>query len=1221
MSARPDDVKSILDKALDVPEGEARSAFLDEACRGDAALRLELDGLLNALDRAGKFLNRTVPLGDAPADSAPGGPSGPVPVAPTDTFAWDPTPTESYRGEGEVIGTLLAGRYKLVETIGEGGMGSVFLAQQTEPVKRLVAVKVIKSGMDSKAVLARFEAERQALAMMDHPNIARVLDAGTTETGRPFFVMELVKGVPITTFCDDRRLTPGARLELFAQVCNAIQHAHQKGVIHRDIKPNNVLVAMYDDRPVPKVIDFGVAKATGVQLADHTLVTGFGAVVGTPEYMSPEQASFNQLDVDTRSDVYALGVLLYELLTGSPPFTRKELEREGVLEIFRLIREQEPRRPSTRLSTADGLPGLAANRQTEPRRLTAMMKGELDWIVMKALEKDRSRRYETANGFAADVQRYLAGEAVQAVPPSGWYRLKKTLKRNRSAVVAGTLVFGALVCGVIGTSVGLIRAEAAKEAEAHQRIQAETERDEKEQARAESDRLRRRSDELLRGAEYQAASIGIDLDMDGRPEPRVELLRLARRLPMIPDHSPYLRDFMIRRMLVLGQQVWSQSLSYGDQGEEPSSDARLAMMNVGGATVLLETFTGRHVATWRSENGWFPRVPRFVAQDRLILTEADENYPIEVRDTTGRRILKTPPLPYRRSVVVSSDGRRMLAALSRFDDKNGTRMHAVQLWDVERGNLLEELAGCTNEDESVKAVFGPEGATFATAGKLGLRVWSAADGKLVRDLGRLPEVIKDVSFSPNGRVLVAVTGKKLYRWTTGTWTEDGSPELLPDYVENSQSLPVLYWYQQDVACVYAGPSNGKTYVSRTGTIPGRVERVEAPLALSSDRVVYDLQTGKRLPTSFNQRYHSEITRFAINNRFLNCGGLVRDLLVDKTVLLTGLPYPDPPRTSRELVFLWSTNKTPFVLVVPLSDLPPWETMIPWARLVCCGELAQNDEFVPWDEGTWEENRKVLHQASPAGEFEYYLRPVRDPLYWLRGEIDVREDVRAKLPLLDRLIRLEPRWENFARRAATHNDQNNHLAIRDALEAGRLAGVLVDPFPPTDQPSWKIVLQAGLPGEHYQLALRWEEARRQVRRSETWWEDGTGTYTTAAALYRLGRYADALAWVWSQEQKTFPAQVGRSVLTSAASAVSAFHGLSAFFQPDNRLPMKDGSLLSALQAMCYHKLGQPELARSYLDEAAAQQKAEDKKGENVMPARREIPFYREAAKLITGKPPG
>ncbi|QDU19397.1 serine/threonine-protein kinase [Urbifossiella limnaea] len=347
--------------------------------------------------------------------------------------------------DGPAVGTVVGGRYRLLEVIGEGGMGTVYMAEQTEPVRRLVALKLVKAGMDSKAVLARFEAERQALALMDHPNIARVLDAGASDDGRPFFVMELVKGTPITAFCDERKLTTRERLELFVPVCLAIQHAHQKGVIHRDIKPSNVLVALYDDRPVPKVIDFGVAKAAGSLLTEATLHTGFGSVVGTPEYMSPEQASFNNLDVDTRSDVYALGVLLYELLTGTTPVDAARFKQAALLEVLRVVREEEPPRPSMKLSTAEARAAVAAARGTEPGRLAKLLRGELDWVVMRALEKDRDRRYDSAAGLAKDVQRHLAGEMVEARAPTLGYRLWKFARRRwreRAAVALAAAVIG-----------------------------------------------------------------------------------------------------------------------------------------------------------------------------------------------------------------------------------------------------------------------------------------------------------------------------------------------------------------------------------------------------------------------------------------------------------------------------------------------------------------------------------------------------------------------------------------------------------------------------------------------------------------------------------------------------------------------------------------------------------------------------------------------------------
>jgi serine/threonine protein kinase/tetratricopeptide (TPR) repeat protein len=446
MPADPQRVQAVFLAAIEAADPTARAALLTRECGDDAELRQRVDALLQAHDQSGSSLDHPAAEGATSDDVVPGrwiDPAGMPPAA---------------EGPGSRIGP-----YKLLQQIGEGGMGVVYMAEQTEPVQRKVALKIIKAGMDSRHVLARFEAERQALALMDHPHIAKVLDAGATAQGRPYFVMELVKGQPITKYCDEHRLTPRERLELFVPVCQAIQHAHQKGLIHRDVKPSNVLVAPYDGRPVVKVIDFGVAKATGQRLTDKTLFTEFGAVVGTLEYMSPEQAELNNQDIDTRSDIYSLGVLLYELLTGTTPLDRARLRQAAFTELLRMIREEEPPKPSTRLSeSGEALPSISAQRKTEPARLAKLVRGELDWIVMKALEKDRGRRYETANSFARDVQRYLADEPVEACPPSPAYRLRKFARKNRKALATACAFVLMLVAAAVASTWQAMRATRAE---------------------------------------------------------------------------------------------------------------------------------------------------------------------------------------------------------------------------------------------------------------------------------------------------------------------------------------------------------------------------------------------------------------------------------------------------------------------------------------------------------------------------------------------------------------------------------------------------------------------------------------------------------------------------------------------------------------------------------------------------------------------------------------
>jgi serine/threonine protein kinase/transposase len=463
--------ETLFQEALSRPP-EERAAFLEQACAGRPALRAAVEALLTAHEKPGNLRDRP------PAD--PGRTADPEPAAPDPGATGEHTPrpedappppasTTDHRPDS-APGAVIAGRYTLVDKIGEGGMSEVWVAKQTEPVKRKVALKLIKAGMDSKAVLQRFEQERQTLALMDHPNIARVLDGGLTPDRRPFFVMEVVNGLPLTRFCDEARLGVRGRLELFAAVCQAVQHAHQKGVVHRDLKPANILVTVIDGRGVRKVIDFGVAKAVSGRLTDESLSTQFGAVVGTLEYMAPEQAGFSGEDVDTRADVYSLGVVLYELLTGLRPIDARRLRKAGVAEMIRVLKEEEPSKPSTRLSTDDSAPSLAALRQTEPKKLTALLRGELDWVVMKCLEKRRDRRYETANALARDLQHYLADEPVEARPPSAGYRLGKFLRRNKGPVVAAGLIVLVLLGGIAGTGWGLVRAQWAWAAES-QRVQ------------------------------------------------------------------------------------------------------------------------------------------------------------------------------------------------------------------------------------------------------------------------------------------------------------------------------------------------------------------------------------------------------------------------------------------------------------------------------------------------------------------------------------------------------------------------------------------------------------------------------------------------------------------------------------------------------------------------------------------------------------------------------
>jgi eukaryotic-like serine/threonine-protein kinase len=1041
--------EAIFFAALEKGTDDERIAYVNDACRDDRDLRQRVLRLLAAHPKVGNFMEPSPAL--APVESSP--------------VMSGPAETVTQHGPSEGVGSLIAGRYKLLETLGQGGMGAVFMAQQTAPVKRLVALKLIKLGMDSRQVLTRFEAERQALALMDHPNIAKVLDAGATDSGRPFFVMELVKGVPITRFCDERQLSPRERLELFMPVCHAIQHAHQKGVIHRDIKPTNVLVCLYDDRPVPKVIDFGVAKATGSQLTDASLVTGFGAIVGTPEYMSPEQAQLNQLDIDTRSDVYTLGVLLYELLTGTTPIDRRRLGQDAVLEILRVIREEEPPRPSARLSSSETLASIAATRRTEPARLTRLVRGELDWIVMKCLEKERSRRYETANALARDLERYLHGDVVEARSPSAGYRVRKFIRKHRVGISTVSAFVGLLIAAAGTSAVLAIKARRAE---------------------VEAIAAQMRLGEAVEDARLAASRLQVDADLaELKSYQRTGLLKLVRTLkgmsPPDPDvirsvdlsrQRRELREFVTMVALANGQAFSTLLPPLSHEGNAiwnsftSASMPRVLTAGEDKTARLWDLADGRQIAILRRRDekvlgaGLSPDgltaftdcsdgvVRLWETTDGTFRAETDAR-PERVQDLD---IAHFDGFDYSHNAVARqtklSDNRVLTFGNSwwlnaeRQDPSAASRLKIpVELWDAKTGRLVARL-----RPPSVDALYFFDGRGRWIVGRdrpeawelsrinpeQSLRIYSAEDGRRVAELKNAGVNFPPDNISPSGRTMATFCAKQksnqdtlgnapnhdfyIQLWDTTSWKPSSISGPFPGGGGTLQRIRLLsddlfalcHFPNFQSTSIIQPPTNAPVAVLRESLDHATLAR---KLAMTQTGQLFDTRYWRRVQPRKGRIHHPDLAFFAPDSRFTllfeEDGSSTAEFIDSATDKTFELPWTMTylPGTG------WSTSqygdRRLWVQRLPTLDhlgIPPALLEL-WAQVAVRGQLDDGGAFLPWNEATWEQKRQEL-AVSPAlyPDFPFPGYVAVDRFHWLRQEFESASDAnkpRLAEQLLDR----------------------------------------------------------------------------------------------------------------------------------------------------------------------------------------------------------------------------